>query len=275
MNVRPSQIAGIWYPDNPQELEKTIKDYLSGVSIGNSDVIPIALISPHAGYKYSGSTAGHAFKAIEGKSYDLIVILSPFHDYHPDSLLISGFDAYSTPLGNIPIDNYYVNKLNTFLEQSLGETMSTIINEKEHSLEILLPFLQVALSDKFKLLPIMFSGYNLQAAEQVGKFLADIAQEKDLLIVASTDLSHFHSLEEANTMDAKLLEHFKTFNVPNIISCISSGKGEACGIMPIISTLTASLLLGAEKLSVLNYSTSAEITNNKSSVVGYASAIIT
>ena len=274
MNIRPSPIAGTWYPGDPQNLKEAINGCIAQADISGLKSEPICLISPHAGYRYSGSTAGHAFKLVQGKSYDLVVVISPFHNHHPDKVLISSYDAYSTPLGNIPIDRKSVSRLNTTLEGSIGEAATSITHEKEHSLEIILPFLQVALSNNFMLLPIMLSGYDLKIAEAIGKFLPQLAQNKNILLVASTDLSHFHNLNLANKLDTNLLKQLKTMSIKKIFGSISSGEGEACGVMPVVTALVASKLLGAKKLRVLKYSTSADITGDKNSVVGYASAVI-
>jgi AmmeMemoRadiSam system protein B len=274
MRIRPSPIAGTWYPGDSETLKKTISEFIAQADVGALKSKPIALISPHAGYTYSGSTAGYAFKTVLGSSYDLVAVISPYHNYHQDNVLISSYEAYSTPLGNIPIDIDIVGQLNSFLESSIGRPSTPITHEKEHSLEIILPFLQVALSNQFKLLPIMLSGYNYQSAEAIGKFLAQLAQKKNIMMVASTDLSHFHMLKEANVLDSNLLDQFESMSVKNIIGAITSKKGEACGIMPVLAVLTASKLLNAKEFKILKYTTSAEITGDKSSVVGYASAVI-
>ena len=274
MSIRPSPIAGTWYPGDSEQLKKTVSDHISQAEISGFNGEPLALISPHAGYLYSGSTAGHAFKLVQGRSYDLVVVISPFHNYHPDNILISSYEAYSTPLGNIPIDREIIVQMNSFLEGSIGKGITSITHEKEHSLEIILPFLQVTLTNNFKLLPIMLSGNNYQCADAVGKFLAQLAQKKNILMVASTDLSHFHDLKTANRLDTNLLEQFSSMNIKKIISTITASEGEACGIMAVLSVLTACKLLNAKELKILKYTTSAEMTGDKNSVVGYASAVI-
>ncbi len=274
MRIRPSPIAGTWYPGDSETLKKTVSEFIAQADVNALESKPIALISPHAGYAYSGSTAGHAFKTVQGNSYDLVAVISPYHNHHPDNVLVSSYEAYSTPLGNIPIDKNIVDQLNSYLENSIGSPSTPITHEKEHSLEIILPFLQVALTDKFKLLPIMLSGHSYQSAEAIGEFLAQLAQKKNIRLVASTDLSHFHNLKEANALDSHLLDQFESMDMKNIIGAVTSKKGEACGVMAVLTVLTASKLLNAKELKVLNYTTSAEITGDKHSVVGYASAVI-
>ena len=274
MNTRPSPIAGTWYPGDSKNLRELISEYISQADSPELGGEPIALISPHAGYRYSGKTAGYAFKLVQGKSYDLVVVLSPFHSYHPDNILISSYDAYSTPLGDIPIDKKTVSKLNNFFQNSIGNPATPITHENEHSLEIILPFLQVSLSDKFKLLPIMLSGYNIEVAESLGNFLTKLTEEKNVLLVASTDLSHFHDLEKANELDSNLLEQLKSMDINKIIAAISANQGEACGVMAVLAILFAAKQLKTKELQILDYSTSAEVTGDKTSVVGYASAVI-
>ena len=274
MNIRPSPIAGSWYPGDPNELIKSIDTYIDQADPEKLKKKPIALISPHAGYRYSGKTAGYAFKLVQGNSYDLVAVISPFHSHHPDNILISAYDAYSTPIGNIPIDHRVVTQLNERLEKTIGKPSSAITHEREHSLEIILPFLQVALSNKFRLLPIMLSGYNYQSADAVGKFLGKLAEKMNILIVASTDLSHFHNIKTANEFDSNMLKMWESMDPKQIISSIKSRDAEACGIMAVLTALIASKQLKAKKLKILNYSTSADVTGDKSSVVGYASAVI-
>ena len=150
MNIRPSPIAGTWYPGDSVELKETIDRYLDLGDSAKLPIDPIALISPHAGYIYSGKTAGHAFNHVQGKSYDVVAVLSPFHNHHSENLLVSSFDAYSTPLGIIPINKRSVDQLNSYLLDSGNKTATPISFENEHSLEIILPFLQVAIENDFE-----------------------------------------------------------------------------------------------------------------------------
>jgi hypothetical protein len=271
---RPSALAGSWYPVQADKLQKEVSEYIESASIPeiNSDVI--ALIAPHAGYVYSGATAGHAFKAVQGNQYDLVVILSPFHDRAPAPLLTSSYDAYQTPLGNIQIDQQVLKELNAYLLDSGVPKIEAIGLEQEHSLEIELPYLQVALENDFKLLPVMIGSHDLNIVTNLGEGLAEIVADRKTLLVASTDLSHFYTQEQAEIYDAELLGQIERLSPKGIVTTQEQGKGFACGLMAVSAVLTASMALGATQAQILDYRTSAEVNGEYERVVGYGAAMI-
>jgi AmmeMemoRadiSam system protein B len=214
--------------------------------------------------------AGYAFAALRGLQPELVVILAPYHNYSPHHLLVTAHQAYATPLGELEIDQTALAELQANLELPI----TAIANDREHSLEIELPFLQRALKNDFKLLPIMVRAQSPRIAKKLGDSLANILKNKNALIVASTDLSHFHDSKTANMLDHEMLKRFESFDPDSVFDAEHTEKGFACGHAAVASMLWAAKSLGAEKVQTLKYATSGDITGNHTSVVGYGAAVV-
>jgi len=185
---RPSPIAGQWYAGNAKTLAANVDGYLEAASLPEIQGSTIAVIAPHAGHVYSGPVAGYAFAAVKGMKPDLVVIISPMHHPYYDPLLTSDHGAYETPLGSIPIDRKAVQELDTNLEGKLGFGMVPVRKDREHSLEIELPFLQRALVGDFSLLPVMVRDQSQQVIQSLGSSLAEVLKTRSALLVASTSI---------------------------------------------------------------------------------------
>ena len=270
LDVRPSPIAGTWYEADPNALIANIDSYLNNAQLPEFNEDIVALIAPHAGHIYSGQVAGYAFAAIRGLKPDLVVILAPYHNYSPHHLLATAHQAYTTPLGNIEVDQIALAEL----QANLDIPITPITNDKEHSLEIELPFLQRVLKNEFKLLPIMVRGREPEVARKLGEALAHILKNKNAIIVASSDLSHFYDSKTANILDHEMLKRFESFDPDSIFEAEFTKKGFACGHAAVASMLWASLALGADKVQILKYATSGDITGDHSSVIGYGAAVV-
>ena len=273
--VRPSPIAGTWYSDNPDFLEQSINDYKDLAELPELPGEVIALVAPHAGYRYSGMVAGFAYKTVYGKSFDTVVIVSPMHQYHPQPLLTSAHQAYETPLGEIPLNVDKLAQINETLLSQSGLSLTPVANDQEHSLEIQLPFLQVALNGDFNLIPIMLRDQTPENARILGQALAETLQDESCLMIASTDLSHFYPEQKANQLDRQVLQAIEDFSPGDLFALKNNGQGHACGLAAVAAVLWAAQSLGADKATLLHYATSAAVTGDHSSVVGYGSAAIT
>lgn len=269
-DVRPSPIAGTWYEGNPKSLAARVDGYLAEAKLPELDGRVIGVIAPHAGHKYSGVVAAHAFAALSGQNPDLVVVLSPFHNYAPHALLVTSHQAYATPLGNLEVD---VNALEE-VQSHLDIPITRISNDKEHSLEIELPFLQRVFQKEFKLLPIMIRAQEEEVAEKLGDALAKTLRNKNAVLVASTDLSHFYDQQTANILDREMLMRFESFDPKSVFEAERSGKAFACGHAAVAAALWACQRLGADSVQILNYATSGDVTRDHSSVVGYGAAAI-
>lgn len=273
--ARPSPIAGTWYSSNPEALRETIRQYLDQADLPELPGEIVALVAPHAGYQYSGPVAGYAFKAVLGKSYDTVAMISPMHQYHPQPILTSAHQAYQTPLGNVPLALDKLAQINEALLKKTGLSLTPVANDQEHSLEIELPFLQYALKKGFDLIPIMLRDQTRENAHALGEVLAETLQSETCLLVASSDLSHFYTETQAHQLDDQVLKALTDFSPEGLFELKDQGLGHACGLAPMAAVLWASKALGAVDVTLLKYDTSASITGDRSSVVGYGSAAIT
>lgn len=270
LDLRPSPIAGTWYSGNAKALAASIDGYLAGVAPLEIHGSVIAVIAPHAGHRYSGRVAAHAFAALRNLTPDLVVVISPFHNYTPYPLITTKHQAYSTPLGSIEVDPGALEQLQKHLEIPL----TRMAHDREHSLEIELPFLQRVLTNDFKLLPIMIRAQEQDVAKALGAALAHTIQDRNTILVASTDLSHFYDQKTAQTYDQEMLKRFASFNPHSIFEAERTGKGFACGHAAVAAVQWAAQALGANQVQILHYATSGDATGDYTSVVGYGAAVI-
>jgi AmmeMemoRadiSam system protein B len=272
--VRPSPIAGMWYEGNPEALSLGVDRYLDQAEIPELSGQVIGVIAPHAGHKYSGPVAGYAFAAVRGLAFELVAVLSPMHQPYSESLLTTAHEAYATPLGQVLVDKEMIADLDSRLRPLLGEGLTRVPYDQEHSLEIELPFLQRALAGAFRLLPVMVRSQSARVSRQLGMALAESLRGKNVLIVASTDLSHFYTQKEAMAFDKEMLRRVESFSPEEVFLAEKEGQGFACGLGALTAVLWAARSLGADTIKVLRHATSGDITGDYSSVVGYGAAVI-
>ena len=271
---RPSPISGLWYEGNPQLLAKNIDGFLDDAKLPEINGKVVAVMSPHAGHVYSGAVAGYAFAAVRGQSPDIVVVIGPMHHPYSGSILVSNHDAYSTPLGNIPINLKSIKELDAILTTDFNTKLTLIEKDKEHSVEIVLPFLQRALRGNWSLVPLMVREQTPQISESLGKALARILKGKNFLLVASTDLSHFYDESSATELDEEMLKQVASFSPAGIFNAERKGTGFACGLGALAAVLIASRELGADKVQILKHATSGKITGDYERVVGYGAAVV-
>lgn len=268
-DVRPSSIAGTWYPDDHEQLAAALDQMLA-----EAHPAPVAgrirgLIVPHAGYRYSGSVAARGFSLILGSSYERVVVLSPMHHAYDVPLLTSAHAAYKTPLGTIPVDKATLSLLGKRLP------LTAVRNDPEHSLEIELPFLQRVIKGTFMLIPLMLRDQSYEMAERIGKALAEtIPNPQSVLLVASSDLSHFYPQITAQQFDHRLLSLIEANDPQGIIRADDDGKAFACGKAAIAAVLIAAKAMGVCRVQLTGYGTSADASGDTKRVVGYGSAVI-
>ncbi len=272
--LRPSPIAGRWYSDDADRLRQKVDQYINDARIAPLNGEVVALIAPHAGHRYSGRTAGHAYRAVKGLKRDLVAVVAPFHAYHPSLLLTSAHQAYATPLGPLWIDREAVAELNQRLQSRSGLKLTAIVYDEEHAVEIQLPFLQRSLVGDFRLLPVMARGQSLEIAKSLGSALADVLRSRSSLLISSTDLSHFYPEPVADKLDTEMLHQIASFSPEGVLEADCSGSGLACGAVSVAAVLVAARQMGANAVEVLDYSTSAAETGDYESVVGYGAAVI-
>jgi hypothetical protein len=276
--VRKPAVAGMFYPANPVELSKTIASFYAEVEKTPVSGKPIALIVPHAGYPYSGKTAAKAYKLLEGETYDTVVVVSPSHTVFFKGSSVYAGDGYLTPLGTVEIDKKLSEKIVSINPSSvyfskMGHASGA--TRGEHALEVQLPFLQVVLGT-FKLVAIVMGDQEEDSVRALGETLGAALKGTNTLMVASSDLSHFHSEKVARRLDSAVQAAVEANDPDLLLRTLESGKGEACGGGPMAAVMMAAKRLGAAKAHFLHYTTSGETTGDFSEVVGYlAAAIVT
>lgn len=275
MDIRPSQLAGQWYPANPKKLAESVDSYIKNARPPEIKDEVIALVSPHAGHIYSGPVAGYAFKALQGSQANLVIILSPLHQGHHGAVLTTGHDAYRTPLGTVPVDRQSVAEINHSLAETAGVELTEIKRDGEHAIEILLPFFQRVLPEGFQLVPLMTRNQDADLMRTLGKILAEQVKHKNALLAASTDLSHFHSADQARELDQTIIKHIQDLDPEGLYQAYQNGTGSACGLGPLAAVIWAATESGDVTSRVLNYAHSGDVTGDNSSVVGYTSAVLT
>jgi AmmeMemoRadiSam system protein B len=274
--IRPSAIAGSWYPGSPAELRRTIEGYLGQVKAVALPGEPVALITPHAGYAYSGPTAAHAYAQVRGRDVRRVVLLGPLHrpiwGSRMGAFMVPAEDAYRTPLGDVPLDHAYIAELGRQV------SLTHVRGDEEHSLEIQLPFLQVVLGS-FSLVPIMLGEQITDPGvpahlDALAAGLAQLADEGTLFI-ASTDLSHLYNYNDVVRIDGRLAELVGAFDVDGLVAAFQAGQVQACGATGLVAVLRVAQKLGARGVQVLKYAASGDVTGDKrpgAYCVGYLAA---
>ena len=280
VTYRPATVAGSFYPDDPNELKDWIKQFLDKGESSEPSQNILGLVVPHAGYVYSGWIAGQAFKKVEGRKYDVVIVIAPSHSQaFPGSSIFDG-DAYVTPLGEAMVDKDLakeISNVNDMVKMS-REGHGWKGNRAEHSLEVQIPFIQTVLP-KSKIVPIVMGTQDFESSDALMKAIVHSVRKtnKKVLLVASSDLSHYHDESTAKTMDECLVKAFNKFDYFRIALNAFSRRWEACGGAPIVVAMTACEQLGANKSQSVVYSNSANspyIKGDKKSVVGYFSGIL-
>ncbi len=269
-NIRESVIAGSWYPGDAARLTKDIKGYLGRVPKPKIKGELVALIAPHAGYMYSGQVAAYSYKLLEAKSYEVVVIVAPTHRAYFSGVSVYPQGGYRTPLGVVPIAEELTEAL---IKRSPLISYVPQAHAEEHSLEIQLPFLQVVLKD-FRLVPIVMGEQDFYVCEELSKAIVEVIEGKEALLIASTDLSHFHPYARAVELDQVILQHVNAFAPEKLSKDLKRGRCEACGGGPTVAVMLAAQALGASRGEVLKYANSGDVTGDRSSVVGYMAAAL-
>lgn len=252
--ARPAAVAGMFYPDDPEELRGLIDEFLDQSE--TTSPVPKGIIVPHAGYIYSGVVAAKAYASIKPahETIKRVVLLGPAHRVYVRGMALSSATEFSTPLGTIPIDLTLSKELDKL---PYVQTLDSA-HAQEHSLEVQLPFLQSTLDD-FSLLPIVVGEASPQEVKEVLQLLWG---KEDTLIVISSDLSHYHDYETASEIDASTSEAIKHMDLENI------GPNQACGCVPMSGLLEIARQTGMQ-IQQLDLKNSGDTAGPRDRVVGY------
>ncbi|HTT21078.1 MAG TPA: AmmeMemoRadiSam system protein B [Candidatus Sulfotelmatobacter sp.] len=273
-SVRPAAVAGGFYPADPKELSTMIDDMLAHASPPPIAATIVAAVAPHAGYPYSGPVAAYTYAALKGHKFARVVVIAPSHFEAFDFTSVFDGDAYATPLGNVPVDKTFAQKLAkmspTIRLSSQGHLPTPA--GAEHALEVELPWLQRVLGD-FQLVPVVMGDQSYESSRALGVALSKMIQGNDTLILASSDLSHYHPYDEAVKIDHKTLNALQAWDYFSLSQNFEVRVWEACGGAPIVAAMIAAERMGANQAAVLKYANSGDTTGDRSRVVGYSADV--
>lgn len=269
-DVRKSSFSGSWYPGDKDVLMKAIEGYFRQVDLPEISGDVIGLISPHAGYMFSGQVAAYGYSLIRGMDFDTVFVISPLHQLWGGKIVVNTANSYETPLGRVPVDRALIETLAKEIE------IDAVQNDQEHAVEIQLPFLQSAL-ESFKLIPLMMGQADVGEVEDIVTALIHTIEGRKALFIASSDLHHISDYEAVKQKDKIVVDALSAFDTMGIRNVLSQPDCSVCGRVPISLVIGVTKKMGAERLLILNQTNSGEITGEKSAgqyTVGYLSAAI-
>jgi len=272
-SIRPSILAGSWYPASADTLRKTVLRYVGQATVPVVKGTLRAIIVPHAGYRYSGQVAAYAYKLLQSHPFTRIILVGPSHRIPFAGVSVNLQHGYQTPLGIVKVD---LKTARTILNADPAVHWYKDAHAVEHSLEIQLPFLQTVLKN-FTIVPILMGSQDYETCNMLARVLSRIMPSLDnTLLLASSDLSHYHDYSTAKALDARFIELVKDMNPRGLYEALRTGQCEACGGGPVISILLACQALEANRVLILKTANSGDVTGVKDRVVGYmAGAIVT
>ena len=271
-DVRQPAVAGSFYPARASELRDMVRGFLEQVKPVELDGELVALVVPHAGFVFSGQVAAYSYKQLEGKNFDTIILIGDSHRARFAGVSIGNYSAYRTPLGDIPVDKALVERL---IKEDKRIDFRPQAHKREHSLEVQLPFLQAVLKD-FKIVPIIIGERSLGVCKALADALLKHTRDKNVLFIASTDLSHFHPYDKAVEIDKRAISAMEKLDDEELFRGLGDKKYELCGGAATVTTMLIAEKLGAEKAQLLKYANSGDVPlGDKSRVVGYAAMAIT
>ncbi len=275
-NVRLPVVAGRFYAGSKDSLEKQIENCFKDSQgpgeipeVENGPRNILGLVSPHAGYPYSGPVAAHGFsKLAEDGRPDTAIIIGPNHSGMGAGISIDSSDSWKTPLGEVNINGAMRKKIAEMTE--LVE-LDPRAHTREHSVEVQLPFLQYLFGNDFQMVPICMKIQNLSASEEVGRAISKSVEGENTLIVASTDMTHYEPQNVAEKKDGKAIEKMEELDWEGLIKLIQEEGFSVCGYGPVATAILASKEMGAKKGNLFKYATSGDTAGPSNEVVGYCS----
>jgi AmmeMemoRadiSam system protein B len=270
MSIRPAAVAGSWYPGTASALAAAVDRHLANAERSAPDVRGdlVALVAPHAGLMYSGPVAAHAYRLLRDRRFDVAVLVGPSHYVGFEGVSIYASGGFETPFGVTPIDAGCAREV---------AAATPLVHERaaaharEHSLEMQLPFL-AHLTPGLPIVPLVMGHQTAETASGLGAALASALRGRKALLVASTDLSHYHDATTAAALDSVVIDCVSRFDADGLQHALDGRPDHACGGGPTVAVMRAALLAGARDAVVLNYADSGDVSGDKSAVVGYLAA---
>jgi len=268
--IRNPAVAGQFYSGSKESLIKEAGKLILASPEKKEDAIGV--ISPHAGYVYSGSVAGLTLSSIKPKP--IYVIMGPNHTGLGSPFSLSTSDLWATPLGNVTINKTLAEKI---LKNCSEITKDEFAHIQEHSIEVQLPILQI-LQENFTIVPIVISSGNIEQYRKIGQAIAksikELKLEKDVTIIASSDMTHYESQDSAKEKDSRAIDAILKLDEEALLERVRKFDISMCGYAPAAIMMVAAKSLGAKRALLIKYQTSADVSGDYSSVVGYAGIVI-
>lgn len=270
-------VSGIFYPNNPVELKQLIDQSFRDQNFGPNKMPPskskrriYGIVSPHAGYVYSGAVAANGFYEVSSMEFDNVVMIGPNHYGIGSGVAIMHNGTWETPLGQIEINPYLALEIS---KNSRIIDFDDFAHSRDHCLEVQIPFLQYIKKNEFKIVPIVLIMQDRETASEIGKSIAESTANTNTLLIASSDFTHYESNNEAYRKDGELIKAILSLDISKFYAVLEELVVSACGYGAIASIMKAVKELGATKGELLKYATSGNITGDMSAVVGYSSII--
>jgi MEMO1 family protein len=272
MRIRKAAVAGSWYPASGSALAAAVDRHLANAEHAARDVAGdlVALIAPHAGLMYSGPVAAHAYRLLRNRTFDVAVLVGPSHFVGFNGVAVYPSGGFETPYGVASIDEELAAAL---MEATPIVREHAAAHAREHSLEMQLPFLG-RLVPSLRIVPLVMGYQTPDTAFGLGDALATALRGRTALVIASTDLSHYHDAATAARLDGAVIECVEQFDADALQTALNRNHEHACGGGPTVAVMRAARLAGARDAVVLNYADSGDVSGDKSAVVGYLAAAL-
>jgi len=259
-------VAGTFYPAEKEALKASVEGFLSKADKVQTAGRLLCIISPHAGYIYSGQVAAYGYKQLQGRDIKKVILIGPAHHKAFKGASVYTKGSFRTPLGDVGINEKLAEGL---LDQKADVTFYPEAYEKEHSLEVQLPFLQTVLKD-FTIIPILMGSPTQKTFDHLAARLSELLDD-ETIIIASTDMSHYHDYSQAIKMDNKIISAIERLSLADAEGLLKSGDAELCGGVPVLIAMEAARISEATRGVLFKYANSGDVTDDKGRVVGYAS----
>lgn len=271
-NVRKAAVAGTWYPKTAASLAAAVDGHLAAADRAAADVRGdlVALIAPHAGLLYSGPVAAHAYRLLRNRVFDVAVLVGPSHFVGFDGVALYPSGGFDTPFGVAAIDAGCARAIAVATPVVHEEPRA---HAREHSLEMQLPFLE-RLAPAVPIVPLLMGYQTAETAAGLGDALAIALRGRRALLIASTDLSHYHDAAAASALDRVVIDCVSRFDADGLQAALDARPEHACGGGPTVAVMRAARALGARDAAILNYADSGDVSGDKSAVVGYLAAAL-
>lgn len=265
--VKAPAVAGGFYPGDRRELQDMVDRFLTHASSKSAEGKLLALVVPHAGYRFSGGVAAESYRQLKGSDVKTVILLGPSHHLSFNGAAVYADGEFGTPLGNVPVDKRVAGQL---IDEKAGIAFNREPFAKEHSLEVQLPFLQRVLPG-VSIVPILIGNPTRESYLRLTERLTGVLRKAPgVMLVVSSDLSHYHDSDTAGRMDRSVTDAVERLSTVDLEKLLSSGKGEACGGYPLLYALTVARNLGGTNGILYRYADSGAVTGDRKSVVGYA-----